>query len=82
MKTSLTTTPESAGLKFPLLAVARDSTPKDYTVLFTSEQEGTVVHYSNEAPWKVGYHAKDWIPVTNNQYWRILPEGATVTIVQ
>ena len=61
---------------FPLLA-QNVKDPK-YIVLFTDHTTGTII--SHETLRNIGIHMKDFIPVDNEDAWRILPKESYVTI--
>lgn len=66
----------SAVYEFPLFAKA----PNGLIVLFTDNQEGTVVD-SGASKKNIGYYNVNWISVTDD-HWTILPKGSTVTLTQ
>lgn len=62
--------------EFPLFAKASSG----LIVLFTDNQEGTVVD-GGASKQTIGYYNNNWIPVTDD-HWTILPKGSTVTLTQ
>jgi hypothetical protein len=87
MKSKLSVTSTfSSSIKYPVLAISKPNAKWDgeYVVLFESERKGTVVNVSEKgvAPWKLGHTAYDWVEVSDEEYWRILPVGTSVILTQ
>lgn len=61
---------------FPLLA--QNVNDPNYAVLFIDRTTGTIV--SHETALNIGKHINGFIPVDNEDAWRILPKESYVTI--
>ena len=67
-------------LSFPLMA---KRAADDMVILFSNEQSGMVIQHSTTgASYAKGVYRDDWYPVTNSNFWEILPRGYGVAIIQ
>jgi hypothetical protein len=64
-------------ITFPLLARAADGA--GYTVLFDSENAGTVVQTEGKR-YYLGYFTTTWFDVNETTRWEILPKGSEITL--
>lgn len=65
-------------ITFPVLAKTKKY---DRITLFFSETTGFDIEHPSR-PELVGVYIKDYISVTNNKTWEILPRGTKVTLIQ
>lgn len=82
MKTEviLSQDPQPAPATFP--ALYQDGDGSGLVVLFTSRNEGTVVHVGDDPHYVLGEHCNDFFDADNTDEWVRLPDDARVLLVQ
>lgn len=75
---------KSAGLAFPIMAevISVGIADSNMVVLFSNNTTGMVIMRGNNSAHEIGYISTNWYPVDDDSYWKILPPGTIINLIQ